>query len=571
MVKFERLRYKNILSTGNHWNVIDLDTHGTSLIIGSNGAGKSTILDALCFVLYGKAFRGVTLPSLVNSINKTGMMVEVSFSTRGKNYKVIRGIGPKKFEIWCDDVLLNQDSKNSSYQEELETKILQMNFKTFGQIVILGSSTFVPFMQLKAMERRNFIEDLLDLHVFSRMSSILKEQMSQTKTDIIATEHDINMCKNNIQHIKKEKGSVKKVKMDTIKKLKGNIQKIISECQVLIDDNEKYAKQIENLIGTISDEDDVSKNHSALRSEILIANRELKTLEENNEFLIHNAECPTCKQIIEDEFKKDHLDQNNTVITKKKKDIEKMSNEMSTVSSRIDEIADVSSKINTIRGEISSNNSELKIQRKTIQSIKDDVADIEKDLSKVVNDDLDGYVKELRDLETQMKALHEEYETQVSVSHILKDGGIKSRIVKQYIPIINTHINNYLSKMDFFINFELDDQFKETIKSRHRDEFSYPSFSEGEKAKIDIALMLTWRTIARLRNSATTNLLIFDEIFDGSLDSDSLTLLSNTLNSDVDNSNIFVISHKVDQYLDRFDRVLKFKKVKNFSIIEEIT
>ncbi|CAB4133436.1 endonuclease subunit [uncultured Caudovirales phage] len=571
MIKFEKLRWKNILSTGNTFTEIDLLRSTNTLIIGHNGAGKSTILDALCFALFGKPFRKINKPSLLNSINQAEGVVEVEFSIGRKQYKVIRGIKPNIFEIYCNGVMVNQDAKVKDYQEQLEKFILKLNFKSFTQVVILGSASFVPFMQLSPGDRRTIIEDLLDINIFSSMNSIVKEKMSAIKDESTKNKYEMELTSEKIKLQKQNIEEHKKHSADEIEKKRGEVETSEKQIKQLQTDIELIQKHISSLNKMIADEKSISSKSSKLVQ--LESKLETKLKKINKDILFYNDhdECPTCRQHIDQEFKDKELSGLNsgagdiaTALT----DIEK---QIQSANDRINEIT----KINK---HITEHNNEVLKHISTITAINNYVVKLGKEIVELqdlhINLDTDNQV--LKDLRTSLQSAVERQEELSNkkqyleyASTLLKDTGIKTKIIKQYLPIMNKLINKYLSAMDFFVNFNINENFEETIKSRHRDEFTYANFSEGEKQKIDMALLLTWRQIARIKNSTNTNLLILDEIFDSSLDSASVELLMGLLNELGNDTNIFVISHKGDQLFDKFRSVIKFVKHNNFSVVEK--
>ena len=567
MIKFEVVRWKNLLSTGNNFTEINLDKRKNTLIIGENGTGKSTILDALTFVLFGKAFRRINKPGLINSVNDKNCVVEITFSTNNKEYKIVRGIKPTIFEIHCDGTLLNQDSASRDYQEYLEKFILKMNHKSFTQIVILGSASFVPFMQLSPADRRAIIEDLLDIQIFSVMNTIVKQRLIRNK-------EDTEMLR--IETVGKEEKKAFVVK--TLDSLKQNNQEKLVSLQTHRD---VYLQNIESLTKEIGELDqnreDILKNtgaHLSLKDKHkkLIAlqskiETNLKRNEKDIEFYTINDNCPTCRQSIEPAFKAITVDDTNKKIEEFSSGLEKIKTDIDVCIQDICDIDDMLNKAQNFRNEITSKRTKLSSYISMVNDVEDSIKNIQ-DFDKLVLEN----EKELQLISDQV--LHNQNKkldllndrTYIETAiNLLKDTGIKTKIIKQYIPIINKIINKYLSQMGFFVNFNIDENFEETIKSRYCDEFSYQNFSEGEKMKIDMSLMLTWRAIAKMKNSVNTNLLILDEVFDSSLDSNSTDGLMNILKSFDSDTNVFVISHKGDALMDKFPTILKFEKHKNFS------
>ena len=572
MITFRTVRWKNFISTGAAFTEIDFTKSTNTLIIGSNGAGKSTVLDALCFGLFGKPFRNINKPNLLNSINGKEGVVEIEFDIGQKKYKIIRGIKPNKFEIYCNGTLLNQDAAAKDYQKVLEENILKLNYKSFTQVVILGSASFVPFMQMKASDRREIIEDLLDIQIFSTMNGVLKEKMSFLKENMSKGKYAIDLIEEKIamqisnieEHKKhndieiskkKEEVETSKLQLKNILKQVGLINKHIDVLTAKIGDKqvklEKKSKSLFQLQGKV--ENNIKKN------------------EKDIEFYEHNDNCPTCKQSIESQFKEQQVTERKTKVATQQSGLEQITTELKTVQDEMKRVSAIVTHIGEHNNEITKHNATMMAISKYIKKLQSEISELS-----VKFDDAELDNTKLRDLKTDL-IMHTEAQQEGAeqkqyleyAASLLKDTGIKTKIIKQYLPIMNKLINKYLSAMDFFVNFNLDENFEETIKSRHRDEFSYASFSEGEKQKIDLALLFTWRQIAKMKNSANTNLLILDEVFDSSLDGASVELLMGLLSELSKDTNIFVISHKSDQLFDKFRSVIKFTKKNNFSVIEK--
>jgi DNA repair exonuclease SbcCD ATPase subunit len=565
VITFKSVRYKNFLSTGNVFTEIKLNENATTLIVGENGAGKSTFLDAITFSLFGKPFRNINKPQLVNSINEKDCIVEVEFAIASKQYKIIRGIKPNVFEIYIDGELLNQDAKSKDYQEQLEKLILKMNYKSFTQIVILGSTNFTPFMQLSASDRRAVIEDLLDIQIFSSMNVIvknklhtLKDEAAQLKIQIDNTRDKIELHKKHLDELKKNTKEIVDAKKQEVKENTASLSDLETEATT-------KETEIDNLLLKVEDEDTTTKKFNKLNQLEAKIEGNIQKLEKDIEFYSVNSTCPTCDQAINNKEEKVHTC--NSKITELNEGLNKLKEESDAVLHRINTIKTTQKELKTFEQDLVRINTSRKQVRNYIAKLEKEIAEIES--KPAMSDEFKAQSKELlnalQSFNEKRKEVSEQTQNYDIVAQLLKDGGIKSKIIKQYVPVINKLVNKYLAAMDFFVNFNIDEEFKETIKSRHRDDFSYENFSEGEKKRIDLALLFTWRSVAKLKNSVNTNLLIFDEVFDGSLDINGTEEFMKLINMMNDNTNIFVITHKSDQMIDKFKHTIRFGKVKNFS------
>ena len=565
IIKFHKVRFKNFLSTGNAFTEIDLNRKPTTLIIGTNGSGKSTLLDALTYSLFGKAFRKVNKKALVNSINKKNTVVEVEFSIGRKQYKVMRAIKPNKFEIYLDGSLIHQDSNVRDYQALLEQQILKLNYKSFTQVVILGSSSFTPFMQLNSFERRSIIEDILDIQIFSVMNEVLKQRYASLR-------HELNEIKTNIK-IGEEKI---KSQEETMKRLEKNRDEQIMKLKSNIDNSDKqeviYESAIDVLIRMVEKQNNRKEDEDDIRNklqEILLEEKQFEShrqkFRKELQFYANNNECPTCKQDIEEGHKSHICKEIDESVTDINKKLQERGQLVSDINERLEEISVINKEITRIQSDIQKEQShitagqryrtQLNIELKELESQEHAEEDTEK---------LEKYKKAFSQLENMDAGLVDKRHYFDLAEILLRDSGIKTKIIRQYLPIMNKLINKYLASMEFFVQFELDEEFNEQIKSRYRDAFTYSSFSEGEKMRIDLALLFTWRAIAKLKNSVNTNLLVLDEVFDGSLDeggTDEFLKILHTLGND---TNAFIISHK-DSMNEKFNNVIEFEKSQNFS------
>ena len=568
MIVFKKVRYRNFISTGNYYTEIDFQRSSNTLIIGSNGAGKSTMLDALCFTLFGKAFRSINKPQLINAINQKDCVTECEFDIGNKKYKIIRGIKPNIFEIYQDGDLLNQDAASRDYQEYLEKFILKLNYKSFTQIVILGSASFVPFMQLSASDRRSIIEDLLDIQIFSTMNTVLKEKMSGNKDHVVENNSKLQIVEAKIEiqntHIK----SIQKTNDEKVEEYDNQIKLYNTDILELQEKIQQTSNAINVLQTDVENKIEVEarlKKFTKLESQI---ENNLSKYRADISFFEQNDNCPTCKQEIALGFKEQQIKENNDRVTEIESGLKVLEEKLLAEQERLNEITVKQKEIQKLQISNATNTTSITETNKYIAKLKSQIESLKsnKDNLDAENTKLNELNNELEVILQKKKELIDEKTYYEAASSLLKDTGIKTKIIKQYLPVINKVVNKHLATFDFFVNFNLDESFKETIKSRHRDAFSYESFSEGEKQRIDMALMLTWRTIAKLKNSANTNLLILDEIFDSSLDANGTEYLMNILHM-LEDVNLFVISHKGDILQDKFRSVIKFEKVNNFSRI----
>ena len=552
MIYFKNIRWKNLLSTGNQFTEIQLNKTSTTLIVGENGSGKSTVLDALCFGLFSKPFRRINRPQLINSINDGGLLVEIEFEVGSRTYMVRRGIKKNIFEIFVDGQRLNQDAKTQDSQEYLENTILKLNYKSFTQIVLLGANHYIPFMQLKSQDRKSIVEDLLDIQIFSVMNGLLKYKISENKEEGQNIEVNRKLTSGNIDTTEDVINDLKKTKKNQIQQNEKDITKNEKEIESL---NTK----IQKLMDSISS-DKTAQTLKELEGYQDGIERKMLAAEKDIEFYEQNDTCSTCSQELSEEHKTKMIHEHHGVMHASRTGLLDLGHKIKDLKKRLEEVTNTQTAIGSHQVQIQAINSyiaKLKDQIKTIQDREDDVDEKIKKLKDLKN--------ELKSCIEQLEKLSEQKQLYETATVLLKDTGIKTRIIKQYLPIMNTLINKYLASMDFFVSFNLDEKFEEKIKSRHRDEFTYDSFSEGEKMRIDLALLFTWRTIAKMKNSVNTNLLILDEVFDSSLDASGTDEFLKILNHLTGNQNVFIISHKGDVLFDKFKDIIKFEKYKNFS------
>ena len=569
MIVFKTLSWRNFLSTGNAENKIVLNKSQSTLVIGRNGEGKSTMLDALTFALFSKPFRNINKPQLVNSINGKNCVVEIEFDIGTNEYKIIRGLKPNIFEIWLNGNKINQDAASKDYQNVLEQQILRLNYKTFTQVVILGSASFVPFMQLPAWQRREVIEDILDISIFSTMNQILKERVNENKDQLNTIDNQIKTAKSNVEIQKKLIGSLVSSKKQQV----DQIRKQIADNEEELTTNEKsrlaFSNKINSILASSEDESDLKHSiTSVIKSKTTFAHTKEQT-EKNLTFFNENEVCPSCSQNIPHEHKTD-------IITRLNQDVIEIQSSMSVIEDAYAQLLERQNKFNESSKNILTLSAQCNnlvsantlLTKQNIKLLKD-IENANGDTNNI--DEEKNKLKQIADealiLIDDKNRLYQEKQIHDISSILLKDSGIKTAIIKEYLPFMNKFINGYLTAMDFYVHFELDESFNEVIKSRFRDEFTYASFSEGEKMRIDLAILFTWRQIAKMKNSVNTNLLILDEIFDSSLDNSGTDYFLSIMNAIGDKSNVFVISHKGDQLFDKFHSVVKFEKKNDFSSI----
>ena len=566
MILFKKIRFKNFLSTGNQFTEFNLTENTTTLIIGTNGAGKSTVLDALTFTLFGKPFRKINKPQLPNTVNEKDCVAEVEFSIGSIDWKVIRGIKPNKFEIYRNGKLLDQSASAVDQQKWLEQVVLKMNYKSFTQIVILGSSSFVPFMQLTAANRRDVIEDLLDIKIFSTMNTIIKEKLRQVKDEVRTLElskesvtEKMTMQEEFIEELENRGKS-------NIDSNMSKIDKLLNEENEYVLNNESLSSKMETLQGQMQEVTGAAEKLAKLNNLRGKISQKVTTITKEHKFFNENTVCPTCTQSIEEEFRLNRISDAQNKAKELKKGYQDLEETIQFEQERERQFIALSQEITNLTHGISQNNTRISLNQRQVRDLEHEIQTITENLANrnSEHEKLAAFKKKLNTTEKELESKKDSYRYYDFSYGLLKDGGVKSQIIKKYLPLINQQVNRFLQMMDFYINFSLDEEFNETVQSPIHEDFSYASFSEGEKMRIDLALLFTWREVAKYKNSVNTNLLIMDEVFDSSLDGFGTDDFLKIIRFVIKDANIFVISHK-DGLQDKFDNVIRFEKVKGFS------
>ena len=567
MIRFETLRWKNFLSTGDEFIEISLNSDPSTLVVGENGSGKSTLLDALTFVLFSKPFRRINKPQLVNSVNERGCLVEIEFVVGSKSYFIRRGMKPNLFEIYVNGEIIDQDSTTRDYQEHLEKYILKLNYKSFTQIILLGSSSFQPFMQLTTANRREVIEDLLDINVFSTMNQLLREKFAVNKNDLLFVDQRMEV---NNERIDMQQGYINEVeeinrnKIEKTQRSIDNSKSQISGIDLAILD---MRKELADLMSRTKDNELLTDRQQSFK---LLGNQissNIRKMKKDVKFFEDNDDCPTCGQKLDENHTEHIVEEKTSKLKESVSGLENLEKEMEGVNKSIENISEILNQAKEKEMDIQKNRHTIDGIEKYIQKMDEEILYLNKVKERAAGDaeKLDALIEKKLEMESEKEELSIENQYLSLSFELLKDTGIKTRIIRQYLPIMNNQVNKYLTAMDSYFNFTIDENFNETIKSRYRDEFSYDSFSEGEKMRIDLALLFTWRAVAKMKNSANTNLLVLDEVFDSSLDANGTDEFLKLLQSLGLKSNVFVISHKGDTLYEKFDNVIKFEKVQNFS------
>ena len=571
MIKFTEVRYKNLLSSGNRFTTIKLDTHQTTLILGENGAGKSTLLDALCYALYGKGFRNLKKDLLVNSINQKDLLVELDFTIGKKEYKVVRGTKPNKFELWCNGIMVNQDASVRDYQDHLESNILKMSYRSFTQVAILGSANFTPFMQLRAKDRRKLVEDLLDITIFTTMMQLLRKRKSNHALDTKENQHEIAILEERINGLNSQLNALRENREEKISKFESTIEQTQGNITKLLGEVDEKTQNVVEKKSSISDKNTTeTRLQQTIEVEKSLATARKKAIADI-EFYENHDNCPTCKQDLTGEHKEKCIKEKQDKVSEIKEAVSTLDKQVQELNDEIQRINDVQGVIDEIQREIGLLQTEIVSNQKYVNKLQGEIEDLKQEVEG--NSDTHDQVTKAEDdldiLQGKKEFLSEHGHYLEIATLLLRDQGVKEKIIKQYVPIMNKLINKYLAQLEFYVGFELDESFDETIKSRFRDVFKYENFSQGEKMRIDLALLFTWRAVARMKNSVNTNLLILDEVFDSSLDAAGTDEFMKMLNTLTENTNAFVISHKGDILYDKFENVIRFEKYKNFSRIAE--
>ena len=571
MIIFKKIRWKNFLSTGNQFIEVDLNKSNTTLIIGTNGSGKSTLLDAMTYVLFNRPFRIIKKEQMVNTVNNGDALVEIEFSIGTKEYKVRRGIKPNIFEIYCDDELINQDASSVDYQKILERNIMRLSYRSFVQVVILGSSSYEPFMKMKSRYRKEAVEEILDIKVFSHMDWMLRDQQSILNKKIVEVKHNADLIQSkyeledkHFKEIKNRNVDDKKLKQDQLDKIENDKKNYLEKIQQLDNDYKRHNEEVK-------DKDKVEKKLNQLTKLEAKIEQNLHTHQKNLEFFEENDSCPTCTQKLESEFRGEKRAYEKGKITTLNDGMKKLVEEITQTETKLKEFNSISKKMTDLNIEISKLNTSIEEMKKYSDNLHTEILLLEnkKQDSDKIEEELNNLAQQLNETQEELKKINEEKTYVDTVREILSEKGAKTRIIKKYLPIMNTLINQYLQDMDFFVNFNLDEEFNETIKSRFRDTFNYNNFSEGEKLRIDLALLFTWRNIAKMKNSTNTNVLILDEIFDSSLDGQGTEDFFKILRT-LGKENVFIISHKGDILFDKFTNIIKFEKTNNFTRLQNV-
>jgi len=566
MIIFEKVRWKNFLSTGNQFTEIQLSESQSTMIVGTNGAGKSTILDALCFSLYGKSFRKIKKDQLINTTNEKGAVVEIEFNVNKVDWKIERGIKPNTFKIWRNGEELDQKASAIDQQKWLEQNVLKMNYKSFTQIVILGSSSFVPFMQLPATSRREVVEDLLDIKIFSSMNVLIKDKIRSLKEGIRTLELKKESLNDKVRMQKNFIDELETRSQDDIKQKEFKIGELLNEENDVMNGNENLNQKLVTLQEELNEYSDSGKKLREFGNIKGKLSQRISTLVKDHKFFNDNTVCPTCDQDIEDSFRLNRIERSQTKAKELQKGYEELLVAIKDEENRESHFKSLSGEISKVLNGITSNNSQITSCQRQVKSIESEIQTLTKQLEdrNTEHEKLEQFRETLQTTYEELAVKREDISYYDFTYNLLKDGGVKTKIIKKYLPLINKQVNKYLQKMEFYINFTLDEEFNETVQSPIHEDFSYSSFSEGEKMRIDLALLFTWREVARYKNSVNTNLLIMDEVFDSSLDGFGTDEFLKIIRYEIQDANIFVISHK-ESLFDKFQNVIKFEKCKGFS------